>query len=144
MVVSVADIEKPVHERRVWRFLTEAERWTLIGHKPEYSTCTGKTAGRKLTGNSFPVPMLAAVVIPMLEAVAQSRVLSPEGIKCLKEEELRKLSPLASQVVLKSEPQREATPPRADAGEDRDVRATPEKCRRIDGGAELSPVRPVV
>ena len=74
-VISLWDLDKPTHEKAFFRFLTVGERYVLQGHRAEYSSFA-KTPRHalKMTGNAYAVPMLTAVLAPMLEVTGQSFV----------------------------------------------------------------------
>ena len=92
LIISVTDVDLPLRDRRVIRCLTEGERCELIGHRPVYSTCCGKMLGRKLTWNSYPVPMLAAMIVPALQQVGASDALHPEGPRRMTRKQLHDLA----------------------------------------------------
>jgi len=91
-VSSVADANEPIQRRHIFRQITDGERWELVGHQPAYVACCTALEGAKWTGNSYPIPMLAVVIIPILEALAASGKVQSDGIKRLSRDELEALA----------------------------------------------------
>jgi hypothetical protein len=76
LLMSVEDLGRCSDEhRRIFRFLTPAERFVLQGHDRKYAQLVGKKFALSLTGNAYPVPLLGAVLVPMVLALLRSGVL---------------------------------------------------------------------
>jgi site-specific DNA-cytosine methylase len=91
--VEEAVAEVPVAERTIFRLITARERFMLQGHDPSLAahTPSGRCATR-LTGNAFAVPMVGAVVIPMIEQIARSGVIEESGVIPLSKDSLFRLA----------------------------------------------------
>lgn len=89
--MSVDDLDKPEHERAVFRPLREAERFKLQGHQGELAELMNATLARHAAGNAYAVPMVAQVVLPMLRDIAFSGVMDHESTHPLPKEDLHKL-----------------------------------------------------
>ena len=81
----------PDRDKRVFRFLSLKERWLLQGHDPGPGRSVSQKATLKFTGNAFPVPMLGAVLLPLLRQVLRSWLLSGGGAR-LAEADMFRLS----------------------------------------------------
>jgi site-specific DNA-cytosine methylase len=90
-LISTHDVGAPDESREFLRYLTLEERFAAQGHRKGFAHMVPHiTAGRKATGNAFAVPMLGAILLPMLYEIAQSGLvvsgpltnsaLSPEAI----------------------------------------------------------------
>jgi site-specific DNA-cytosine methylase len=74
-LLSTEDLHLPWYRKRICRYLAENERFALQGHPVEaFNAMSGKTIARKATGNAYAVPMLAQVLLPMLNQIALSAV----------------------------------------------------------------------
>ena len=74
-LLSTEDLHLPWYRKRICRYLAESERFALQGHPVEaVNAMSGKTIARKATGNAYAVPMLAQVLLPMLNQIALSAV----------------------------------------------------------------------
>ena len=86
-IVSVFDANNPdVMARKCHRFLSDRERFLLQGYPAEYSNLFRSPAFcRSATGNCYAVPMLAAMVLPLVRQVGLSQAcrLSEAGISNL-------------------------------------------------------------
>ena len=69
-VVSVGCLRKPEAERRFFRFLDSTERLTLQGFKKSVLSTSSEALRIKASGNAYPVPLLAAVLAPLLQQLA--------------------------------------------------------------------------
>ena len=69
-VVSVGCLRKPEAERRFFRFLDSTERLTLQGFKKSVLSTSSGALRIKASGNAYPVPLLAAVLAPLLQQLA--------------------------------------------------------------------------
>ena len=65
-LVSVGCLRKPDDKRRYFRFLDSTERLTLQGFKKDVLASSPDCLRRKASGNAYPVPLVAAVLAPML------------------------------------------------------------------------------
>ena len=66
-IVSIRDVEEPLPKRKFFRLLTDSERFALQGHPVEHARfCKSRVVTRMVTGNAFAVPMVAAVVGPLM------------------------------------------------------------------------------
>jgi site-specific DNA-cytosine methylase len=70
MVVSLGDGDADPVGARVCRILSIEERFTLQGHSPKLLVQAGfkKTMALLATGNAYALPMVAAAVLPLMEA----------------------------------------------------------------------------
>ena len=68
-VVSTEDLDKDLHERKFFRYISAAERMLLQGHPAAKSSMLNSTMGRHAAGNAYAVPMVGAVAAPMLKQV---------------------------------------------------------------------------
>ena len=78
-VLSVDDIDlcDDAH-REVLRFLQCQERLALQGFSPTlYEHLSNDTLARKAAGNAYPPPLIAAVLAPMVDALARFELTSP-------------------------------------------------------------------
>ena len=73
-VMSLPDLQLDRESRMFCRFLTVKERFLLQGHRPELSRRVSCQKATVLTGNAFPVPMLSAVLSPLLAEISASGV----------------------------------------------------------------------
>ena len=86
-VVSLMDRDKPVQERRAHRLITNEERFRLQGFPGLFATLFDSQRGaRSATGNAFPVPMVAKMVLPLMRQCAMM------GAKGLTKDELNQLT----------------------------------------------------
>ena len=69
-VVSVGCLRKPEAARRFFRFLDSTERLTLQGFKKNVLSASSEALRVKASGNAYPVPLLAAVLAPLLQQLA--------------------------------------------------------------------------
>ena len=108
IVASVDDIDRPIKERRVFRFLSDEERFRFAGHPAGKAKMFSTSRDRKrAAGNAYPVPMLAAVVIPLIERISEAGFLGQEAPKVVQKnmEQLQKIAELVepdSQLELSS------------------------------------------
>ncbi|CAE7521126.1 mthTIM [Symbiodinium sp. CCMP2592] len=70
-LVSVGCLRKPDDKRRYFRFLDSTERLTLQGFKKDVLASSPDCLRRKAAGNAYPVPLVAAVLAPMLQQLSQ-------------------------------------------------------------------------
>jgi site-specific DNA-cytosine methylase len=79
-LMSTSDFgESETKARRVYRFLSESERFKLMGFPGEYSQFVGKTMSRRISGNAFAPPMLGAVLAPIARCLADSGILRQDS-----------------------------------------------------------------
>lgn len=75
-VLSTHDVATPEPEKRVlFRFLTMAERFSLMGFPGERSKLMGICDSRTLSGNAIAVPMACAVFAPIARCSAGSKLM---------------------------------------------------------------------
>lgn len=73
-VLSVHDIKLPRCQRAFCRFLSPGERLVLQGFPPDTAKQLGNDESliAKAAGNAYPVPLIAAVLKPMIQAIDSS------------------------------------------------------------------------
>lgn len=73
-VLSVPDIKLPRCKRAFCRFLSPGERLVLQGFPPDTAKHLGNDESliAKAAGNAYPVPLIAAALKPMIQAIASS------------------------------------------------------------------------
>ena len=71
-MISIADIEKPPHQRRINRLASLSERFLFQCFRADYARVSGKTASNRCAGNAFPVPMAAAITWPLICLIEKS------------------------------------------------------------------------
>jgi hypothetical protein len=91
-LLSVSDVECAVKDRKLFRFLSEEERWEVQGYPASFATLCDKMMGRQLTGNAYPVPMLYGMLQPVLKQIGASGVVTATGPCRLTQEEMGSLS----------------------------------------------------
>ena len=84
-VFSVEDMGvSDTRSRRLFRYITEPERWELMGHPGSHAELAiatgGKTFAKTLSGNAWATPMLAAVMCPILHCVRESGVMGEKDL----------------------------------------------------------------
>ena len=87
-------LDKPWTERFISRFLTDNERYELLGHAGNVADFfPSLNSRRQAIGNAYAVPQVMSVIIPMLESALHTGVLTPaEEQKSLNPDELASLS----------------------------------------------------
>ena len=75
-LVSVGCLRKPDNKRRYFRFLDSTERLTLQGFKKDVLASSPDCLRRKASGNAYPVPLVAAVLAPMLQQLSRPELQS--------------------------------------------------------------------
>ena len=73
--VAPKDLDNDKVEKRVCRYLQESDRYSLQGHEASLGKSTTQRFAFHLTGNAYATPMVGAVTLPMIEAIAKSKVL---------------------------------------------------------------------
>ena len=98
-LMSVDDLHKPENERMVFRPLLEKDRFKLQGHPGELADLMSVTLARHAAGNSYAVPMVAQVVLPMLCDIALSGIMDGESTHPLPAAGIIKLINATSSIV---------------------------------------------
>ena len=75
-LVSVGCLRKPDNKRRYFRFLDSTERLTLQGFRKDVLASSPDCLRRKASGNAYPVPLVAAVLAPMLQQLSRPELQS--------------------------------------------------------------------
>ena len=76
-LISVADIGAPCEQRAVHRWLSLSERFRLQGHSGRTrNLLQSDRVAMRATGNAFAVPMLASMVLPLIEQAVNANVLT--------------------------------------------------------------------
>ena len=74
-LISTGDLHLQRADRQYFRFLTDAERYKLQGHDPNlHAVMRSGNFSLRVTGNAYAVPMVGAVVVPILNMMAESGV----------------------------------------------------------------------
>ena len=73
--VTPSDLDNDDVEKRVCRYLQESDRYKLQGHEAFLAQSSSQRLAFHLTGNAYATPMVGAVALPMIEAIAKSNVL---------------------------------------------------------------------
>ena len=91
-VLSLYDLDKDPLDRDFHGWLTNNERFRLVGHKGEYH-CDfhSQRASRTATGNAYTMPMMAAAVVPLIDQAITSGVLRTPKRPALNEDEILEL-----------------------------------------------------
>lgn len=76
-ILSVGDVHKPDHDREFCRRMLPQERLSLQGCEPAVATTLRGDHLVRACGNAYPVNLLAACMVPMLNALAASSLLTP-------------------------------------------------------------------
>ena len=73
--VTPSDLDNDDVEKRVCRYLQKSDRYKLQGHEAFLAQSSTQRLAFHLTGNAYATPMVGAVALPMIEAIAKSKVL---------------------------------------------------------------------
>lgn len=76
-VLSAGDIHKPDHDREFSRWMLPYERLSLQGCEPAVATTLREGHLIQACGNAYPVNLIAACMLPILHALADSSALEP-------------------------------------------------------------------
>jgi hypothetical protein len=101
-LISCNDLSKPIVQREVFRFMTYKEKMMLMGHHPgKLDKLCGVRLRNKALGNAFPVPLIATMLIPLLESAAAANMFK-KGSKSLEltEHDIHALANMAISVCL--------------------------------------------
>lgn len=79
-ILSVGDIHKPDHDREFCRWMLPYERLSLQGSEPAVATTLRGDHLIHACGNAYPVNLVAACLVPILHALADSSSLSPSDL----------------------------------------------------------------
>jgi len=72
-VISADDIDAPIPQKRIFRYLTDRERFRLHGHDSAFAACSpSRNLILSVTGNAYAVPMLERAVSPLIKAVSRA------------------------------------------------------------------------
>ena len=80
-MLSLDDFDLPESKREVFRWLHPGELLVLQGLSASAARYIPYAKIQKATGNMYPVPMLTAVLAPMLDAIANSEQGTNTGLK---------------------------------------------------------------
>ena len=80
-LLSLNDLDLPESEREVFRWLHPGERLVLQGLRASAARYIPYAKIQEAAGNMYPVPMLTAVLAPMLDAIANSEQGTNTGLK---------------------------------------------------------------
>ena len=100
ILASVGDIEEPMvtrSSRRLLRPLTMGERFLLCGHPARRADLASKATAVRLTGNTCPVPMLAAAVAPLVVALGNSGLVA-SAMERLTQDQMAQVAQVASRI----------------------------------------------
>ena len=76
-LISTNDVGKPDHDREYFRWLMPYERPALQGCEPSVSTTLRADHLIHACGNAYPVNLIAACLIPILNLIQDSKCLKP-------------------------------------------------------------------
>ena len=86
--MSLWDIDETPEGRMLYRYMSMGERFRLQGRTPGLAQSLKPTHATVVSGNAFPPPLVAAVCLPPLRSIRESRIdihkrLSETAIECL-------------------------------------------------------------
>ena len=86
--MSLWDIDEAPEERMLHRYMSMGERFRLQGLTPGLAQFLTPAHATVVSGNAFPPPLVAAVCLPLLRSIRESRIdihkrLSETYIECL-------------------------------------------------------------
>ena len=93
-VISTDDIDAAIPEKKVHRFITLRDRFTLQGQDGSYADlCQTQRQAMKLTGNACATLQTAAVLLPMIEKAMLVGALSAQGLQRVPKRQLLDMIP---------------------------------------------------
>ena len=91
-MLSLYDLDKVDVDRDFHCYLTDGQRFSLLGHRAVYGeTFSSQRAKRSATGNAYGVPMLAAAVVPLMQQAVGTGILRTPKCPPLSHDELHGL-----------------------------------------------------